>query len=150
MAVPMSTDAVRQAWREQFTRAFRAFDERRPALILSHNDADGLASAAILAQVLARIARPASVRILGRGENPWSAGWADRLGFEPGGLIVADLGVRPEPVLADVPTIIVDHHVPRGTPLDATVISGHGHEPTPTSGLLAFWCAQTLAEVDDL
>ena len=138
------------AWREHFRGAFSSFDESRPVLILSHNDADGLASAAILTAAFSRAARRAEVRILGRGENPWSPGWRDELDFEPGGLIVADLGVRPEPVLPGVPTVLIDHHVPRGAPADAAIISGYAHEPTPTSGLLAFWCVQTLADVDDL
>jgi single-stranded-DNA-specific exonuclease len=110
----------------------------------------GLPRQRVLAKALQRISRPAEVRILGRGENPWSPEWREGLGFEPGGLIVADLGVRSEPVLPGVPTVLIDHHVPRGMPAGATVISGYGHEPTPTSGMLAFWCAQRLADVDDL
>lgn len=146
----MSTDALRQKSQQEFLAAVRTFDERRPVLILSHNDADGLASAAILSKALQRASTPAQVRVLGRGENPWSPGWPDSLDFEPGGLIVADLGVRSERILGGVPTVLIDHHVPRGAPPAATVITGYGHEPTPTSGLLAFWCAQTLADIDDL
>jgi single-stranded-DNA-specific exonuclease len=49
-----------------------------------------------------------------------------------------------------VPTVIVDHHVPTGTPGEAVVISGNGLTPEPTSALLAYWCAQALGEADDL
>ena len=124
---------------------------RSAALILGHNDADGLAASAILAQALERSGRAASVRILRRGESPW----ADEIRAEvaeraPDGLIVTDLGLRAAPIAAGVPTIFVDHHVPQGVPTGATVISGQGVEPQPTSSLLAFRCASALADVDDL
>lgn len=64
--------------------------------------------------------------------------------------MIADLGVRPGVVCPDTQTIVVDHHLPIGYPPGATVISGFGHEPTPTSGLLALWCAQSFCEADDL
>jgi single-stranded-DNA-specific exonuclease len=63
---------------------------------------------------------------------------------------MTDLGVRPGPIRPKTPTIIIDHHVPLGPPPGATVISGHGQKPTPTSSLLAFWCAGALVPVDDL
>jgi single-stranded-DNA-specific exonuclease len=48
--------------------------------------------------------------------------------------------------LPGVPTVIVDHHVPIGLPdpATATVISGYGLTPTPSSSLLAFQCARAL------
>jgi single-stranded-DNA-specific exonuclease len=65
-------------------------------------------------------------------------------------LIVADLGVREDELAPGVPTIIIDHHVPTGVPGTASVISGHGFKPEPTSSLLAFWCAEALGPADDL
>ena len=41
-----------------------------------------------------------------------------------------------------------NHHVPGAPPAGATVISGHGQDPIPTSSLLAFWCAGVLAEAE--
>jgi single-stranded-DNA-specific exonuclease len=67
-----------------------------------------------------------------------------------GGLIVADLGVRFEPIVAKVPTVFIDHHVPRGVPTDAIVISGYGEEPAATSSLLTWRSAATAVNVDDL
>jgi single-stranded-DNA-specific exonuclease len=64
--------------------------------------------------------------------------------------LVADLGVREENILPGTPTVIVDHHVPTGTPGAATVISGHGWTPEPTSALLAYWCAQGIGNADHL
>jgi single-stranded-DNA-specific exonuclease len=65
---------------------------------------------------------------------------------QPGGLIVTDLGVQAEAILRGVPTVIVNHHVPRSLPGTnvATVISGVGEEPAPTSSLLAYRCARAL------
>jgi single-stranded-DNA-specific exonuclease len=137
--------------RQTFAAGLAEFDRSRPVLIASHNDADGLAAAAILARAFAAVAWPAVPPILGRGENPWSAEFREAArAQEPGGLIVADLGTRAGPILPGVPTIIIDHHVPTGTPAGATVICGYGMEPIPTSSLLAFWCAGALTDTTPL
>lgn len=134
-----------------FRGAMNRFDPDRPPLILGHFDADGLSATAILARALGRAGRPADIRILGKGENPWSpdlrAGLADR---RPGGLIATDLGVQAGDIVAGLPTVLIDHHVPRGIPGEAVVISGNGRVPEPTSSLLALWCAQGLGQADDL
>jgi single-stranded-DNA-specific exonuclease len=67
-----------------------------------------------------------------------------------GGLIVADLGTRAEPLLPGTATVLLDHHVPTGILQAALLVSGHGLHPTPTTSLLAWWCAGAVAEVDDL
>ncbi len=134
-----------------FSAALDRFNPARPALILGHFDADGLSAAAILSRALARSGRPANLRILGKGENPWSAAFrADLEMKQPGGLLVTDLGVRGGDILPGIPTVLVDHHVPTGTPGTAVVISGNGWRPEPTSALLAYWCAQALGPADDL
>ena len=141
----------RPAVRRSFADAVGRFKGGRPPLILGHFDADGLSAVAILARALERAGRPADVRLVGKGENPWSGAMgAEVAGRAPGGLIVADLGVREGAIAPGVPTVIVDHHVPTGVPGDATVISGNGLEPEPTSALLAYWCAGALGEADDL
>jgi single-stranded-DNA-specific exonuclease len=120
-------------------------------LILGHNDADGLSASALLARALGQQAHPPQVRILGRGENPWSEAMRAELFNAPvGGLIVADLGVREGEILVGAETVVIDHHVPTGIPGSATVISGFHMDPVPTSSLLAYWCATALAGVDDL
>jgi single-stranded-DNA-specific exonuclease len=134
-----------------FARAVGAFRPDAPALVLSHDDADGLSAGALLVRALERAGRPVRIRLVGRGESPWSDALAAELRtLDLGGLVVADLGVRPEPLAPGVPTILIDHHVPRGLPADAVTISGYGLEPTPSSSCLAFRCAGGLAEVDDL
>ena len=81
-----------------------------------------------------RHGRPAVVRLVGKGENPWSPSLRREIAERaPAGLVIADLGVRAGDIAPGVPTILVDHHVPTGTPGDALVISGNGCEPEPTS-----------------
>lgn len=123
--------------REAFARAVGGFTPDRPVLVVSHFDADGLSAAAVLARGLGR---PVEVRITGKGETPWEPEFRAELeARRPGGLIVADLGTRAEPVLPGCPTVVIDHHVPTGQPEGATTISGNGLAPEPTSALLAYW-----------
>lgn len=122
-----------------------------PVLIVGHFDADGLAAVAILARAFAAAGRACETRILGKGENPWDPAFAAEVARrKPGGLIVTDLGVKGSPVAPGVPTVLIDHHVPTGTPPSTVVISGNGLDPEPTSALLAWWCAAVLAPADDL
>jgi single-stranded-DNA-specific exonuclease len=136
---------------QTFGTALNRFKLDAPVLILGHNDADGLSASALLARAFSRRVRPFQVRILGRGENPWSDALRLELSGVPvGGLIVADLGVREGEILPGAETVVIDHHVPTGVPGSATVISGIEMEPIPTSSLLAYWCASVIAEVDDM
>ncbi len=145
------TEAWVNARRQEFRKALAAFDPAKPTLILSQHDADGLSSAAILARAFERSGKNAKVRLLGRGENVWSPDMASELRAQNmGGLIVADLGTRAEPPLSGMPTVLLDHHVPTGVPEEALLVSGHSLHPTPTTSLLAWWCAGAVAEVDDL
>lgn len=134
-----------------FKTAFDAFAPAEPILILTHNDADGLSAGAIFARAFDALDRTWEIRILGRGENPWSdamrAEIADR---RLGGLIVADLGLREGDIRPGTPTVVVDHHVPTGEAGAAAVVSGFGEDPIPTTSLLAYRCARTLAPTDDL
>ncbi|MCQ8242285.1 hypothetical protein [Rhizosaccharibacter radicis] len=129
-----------------------------PVLLLSHDDADGLSSAAILSRSLARMGREPVLRLVGRGENAWSAAMRTELagwridGQEPGALIVADLGLRAEMLRPGMPTIVIDHHVTAGglrtgVAADRVLgLTGYGADPVPTSSLMSYWCARGLAE----
>lgn len=132
-----------------FAEALRAFGPE--PLVVFHNDADGLSAGAILIEGLRRAGHTPRLRIIGRGENAYSPDFARELaGMEIGGLIVADLGVRAELPKPQVPTILIDHHVPTGLPENACVISGIEDDPIPTSSLLAYRAMRSVAEVDDL
>ncbi len=133
---------TREAARAAFEAAVAGFDPSRPPLILCHHDADGLAAGAILARALPG----ASTRVIGRGEGAWTAATASEVRARaPGGLLVADLGTRGEPVVPGLPTVVLDHHVPvsdpGATPPEVTVIAGHDAEPQPSSAVIAGWCA---------
>ena len=124
------------------------FDRGRPVRVLGHFDADGLSAIAILVRALRAAGWAAEPLIVGKGETPWD----DEFGAtvpDAGGLIVADLGTRAGTIVSGVPTVVIDHHVPTGTP-DAVTISGNGLSPEPTTALLAWWAAAALGEQADL
>lgn len=149
--MPHSHSPNPDAIRGRFLAAFDCFDPALRPLIVGHFDADGLAAVAIMARALDSIGRPAEIRLVGKGENPWSPAMRNELASRPlGGLIVADLGVREGELLPGTTTIIIDHHVPTGEPGSAVVISGNGLTPEPTSALLAYWCAAALGPADNL
>ena len=103
--------------KQTFSRALDRFKADAPVLILGHNDADGLAASALLARALGQRPHPVRVRILGRGENPWSEAMRTELSNAlVGGLIVTDLGVREGEILLGAETVLIDHHVPNGIP----------------------------------
>ena len=131
--------------------ALQACDPARPILVVCHFDADGLSAAAILVRALERAGRLAVPLVIGKGESPWDGEAGTRIAAaRPGGLILADLGTRPDPVLPDCPTLVIDHHVPTGEPLNAVTISGHGLSPEPTTALLAWWAVGALGDSGDL
>lgn len=121
--------------------------------ILTDSDADGLPAAAILVHALTLAgytAVTAEVRL--KTESAWTPAVLNRLrGRDPEALLVLDLGARPEPLLPGVPTLLLDHHKPLGTPPGATLLSayretgpGEDAKEIPTTGLMAFRCAQAL------
>lgn len=141
----------RAAVRAQFHQATQPVSPDGLFAVIGHFDADGLAASALLCRSLRRAGRRCEARIVGKGETPWSESVQDELrSLRPAALVVTDLGVRAEPILDSCPTVFIDHHVPMSMPDDAVVISGYGSEPQPTSSLLAYWCAESLIDADDL
>jgi single-stranded-DNA-specific exonuclease len=108
----------------------------RTPLLMGHFDADGLSALAILARAL-----PGSdIRLVGKGETPWTDSVRTELeARRPTAIVATDLGVREGEILPGTPACLIDHHVPTGTPGSALVISGNGCYPEPTSALVAFW-----------
>ncbi len=146
---PVSDCRVASA--EALLDALDTFDHGLPIAVVSHFDADGLSAAAILVRALERAGWSAIPVIVGKGESPWDADMAARLAkHDPGGLILADLGTRPEAVLPGCPTLVIDHHVPTGEPQGAITISGNGLMPEPTTALLAWWAVGGLGDQADL
>lgn len=144
-----SNTAARTETASAFAMAIREFDRTKPVWILGHNDADGLSATALFARAFGAAEWAVRTRIVGRGESPWSDAMRAELAGEPaGGVVITDLGVRDALPKPGVPTVVVDHHIPGVLPTGATVISGHGQDPIPTSSLLAFWCAGVLADAE--
>lgn len=138
----------------EWTAAFRPFADALPTgpvAVLCHSDGDGLAAGAILVHALRRAGRTVAVEVTAKGGGAWTDDSRERLArHSPVGLFVTDLGCRPEPVLPGVPTCFVDHHKPDPPPDGGVLVTGYGREPIPTSGLLAYDCGATLADVSDL
>lgn len=104
-----------------------------PVLVMAHDDADGLSAAALLLRALERAGRPAVPRLVGRFESAWDGP------LEPGewgGVVIADLGLGERLPHPGVPSLVIDHHVPRGAGGGAAVISGAGMAPSPNTSLL--------------
>ncbi|HVJ56692.1 MAG TPA: hypothetical protein VM574_02560 [Terrimicrobiaceae bacterium] len=119
--------------------------------VLCHSDADGIAAGAILHRALQRSGCAIATIVTEKFENAWSESVRDRLqAGAPGALIVCDLGVRARAVLDALPTCFIDYHYFSDAPLNGMVITGFQAEPCPTSGPIAFWCANAIAEVSDL
>ena len=132
---------------------FRSFLEGLPkgvdtaVHILTDADADGLPAGALLCRALRAAGyKHVTAETRGKFENAWMPSVHERLRQRsPEALIIADLGARPDALLTGVPTLLVDHHAPFGTPPGAVLLTSYGTEPTATTGLLALWCAQAIA-----
>ena len=139
---------------EAFRTALAGFDPGKPVMVLCHNDADGLSAGALFKRTLDRAGRRTAVRVVGRGESAWSDEIRAELeARDLGGAVVGDLGTRAEPVVPGLPTIVVDHHVPRGPAESAglvTVLSGYAEDPVPTTSLMAYRCAEAMGDASDL
>lgn len=149
-ALPL--DQELEAARAATAALFGRFGRADRLVVFCHFDADGLAAGAVFGRALGRLGFT-DVRVVssGRGESAFSGGARARLAaLEPAGLVVTDLGVNRAGVLVEVPTLYVDHHRPEGTPAGATVVSGYGWEPVPTSAWLAYELMLPLVNVDDL
>ncbi len=125
---------------------------RGPCVIASDRDVDGLTAALISRRALARLgAEEITIVVAGKGEHAHHPDMQARLRSErPSRLVVVDMGSRGAPILPGVPTVVVDHHQPRGLPPDAVVVSAFGHEPVASTSLLALELFRGLTAVDDL
>ncbi|MEM2925457.1 MAG: DHH family phosphoesterase [Halobacteria archaeon] len=87
--------------------------KHRSALIVSHIDADGLASAAIIIRALERIGIDFSHKIVKKLDDKTLEGIADQ---NPELVIFTDLGsgVQTKIAMHKLPAIVIDHHQPTG------------------------------------
>ena len=129
--------------RARFEAFIAALPEGRAA-ILSDGDVDGLGAACVVWNALGD--REKVFLTPPKGRNAFGPdGAALVAAHHPASLFVLDLGVSPFVIAPGVPTLILDHHHPRGEPEGATVLTGYGLDPVPTSSLLAWRVAGTEA-----
>lgn len=118
-----------------------------------HGDADGTGSAALAATYLQRTGRTLAAAIApGKGEDLFGASYRERLlATRPDALLVLDHGSRNARVLADMPTLVVDHHdvPPEGVPAEV-YLSGLGETPTPPASLLTWRLLSPLLDLSDV
>lgn len=114
------------------------------SVILADGDVDGLGAACVVWDALKD--REKTFLTAPKGLNAFNPVTAERVQAEnPASLFVLDLGVKDFDIAPGVPTLILDHHHPRGAPENAFVVSGYGLDPVPTSSLLAWHVAGTEA-----
>ena len=161
-AVALPLEAALPDARADVRRFFEALPRSTRVVVFCHFDADGLAAGAVAGRALPRLGF-GDVRVVpsGKGESAFGDIARARLAaYAPDALVVTDLGVNAQGVLAGVPTLYVDHHQPAGTPngtadAPAVVASGYGWEPVPASAWLMWELLAPLAEacgapIDDL
>ncbi|MGI5835678.1 MAG: DHH family phosphoesterase [Chloroflexota bacterium] len=120
-------------------------------VIAYHGDADGLSAALLVVRALRRLGQTDILPLpAGKGENVHSGTLPQRIHkATPDALIVLDIGSRPDPILPGLPTLVVDHHQPRGFPPDALVVSSYGREPIAPASLLTYLLVEPLVEMND-
>jgi single-stranded-DNA-specific exonuclease len=111
-------------------------------VVLADGDVDGLGAACVVWDALG--SREKIFLTPPKGRNAFGDDAAALVALqEPKALFVLDLGVSLRVIAPAVPTLILDHHHPRGEPEGAIVLSGYGLHPVPTSSLLAWRVAGT-------
>lgn len=127
--------------RERFQRFLQDLPDGK-VVVLADGDVDGLGAACVVWDALGD--RPKSLLTPAKGRNAFGDETAALVAAEkPASLFVLDLGISPRVIVPDVPTLLLDHHHPRGEPAGATILSGYELDPLPTSSLLAWHVAGT-------
>jgi single-stranded-DNA-specific exonuclease len=132
----------------------RAFlQTSRPRWLLAPDgDVDGLTAGLLLQRTLERLgASQIEIALATKDEKLFSRAFLDRMAAAaPSALVLLDQGSRPEPLLDEVPTLIIDHHFPAGFPPGALAVTAHGCEPVASSSLLTYELCRTLVDLEDL
>jgi single-stranded-DNA-specific exonuclease len=130
-------------------KAFLANLGSEPVL-LSHPDADGLCAAAILKRFLVQKGLRAKHLYPAKGEDAYTAGTISLIGrSRPSSLIVLDLGVSDQEILAGVPTLYIDHHRPFGVPESAVVLTSYGNDPAVPTTHITYDLLSRMISLED-
>lgn len=132
--------------------AYAAFTSQATRPTALHDcDADGLSAGVIWQRTLERLGRQPQRLVTDRARNAWSEANRERLKeTRPDRLFVLDLGCRSEPLLAGVPTCLVDHHRPEPPAPGDLLLSGYEWDPIPTTSWLAYELGAALVDLQDL
>jgi single-stranded-DNA-specific exonuclease len=141
--------SLRAGVQQQFAQFAAAVPKNARVAVVGHSDVDGLAATTIITRAFEHLGCSVSPYVTRKGENAWSAPVLEQAAADgPDALAVVDLGSRADPLAPNVPAVLIDHHKPTGVPDGAILISGYGANPTPSSGLLAYWCAEAVGAGD--
>lgn len=141
---------------EQFELARKTVSEKAKngrIAVVFHGDCDGVSSGVIAISALERMnATQVTPMWPDKGQNLYDPVVQSRIEeMNPDLCIVLDMGsrdTRPSP--EGIPTVVVDHHVPRGKPDVDAFISGLGQDPVPSASLLTYELFQNLTRISDL
>jgi single-stranded-DNA-specific exonuclease len=140
------------------SQEFRSYLDGLPSsgsiAILCDGDVDGLGAGVTLAHCLERTGVEPS-RIVNlhvpKGGNAYTQEVKAKVdAVKPSALCILDLGVRDFELAPGVPKLMIDHHRPKGSPQDSTVICGYDWEPPPTSSLLTYLLCSEVVDLQDV
>ncbi|KAL7754228.1 hypothetical protein RI367_000209 [Sorochytrium milnesiophthora] len=140
---PAPPEALRAA--AQF---LRASTQRGRVLIVPDKDADGLTAGRMLHYTLTKHLQhqDVCVHFVAKGGNVHMPQERDKMRLlNPRSVIVVDMGSRDaDPILDDVPALVIDHHAAQKFPRNAQILSAYGHEPIATSALLTYMLCTSM------
>ncbi len=126
--------------------------ERRARVVVApHGDVDGLCSGVLVVRALERLGARPVIALPGKGEHVHTPSMQARIAALQGdALIVLDMGSRAGPIVAGLPTIVVDHHDATHKPDGALYVSGAGGEPVAPTGLMVYVLLASMVDLDDV
>lgn len=114
-------------------------------------DADGLSSGAIAWKTVERLGGTPSVLHPARGEHVHTSQLQSLIRARaPDLLVVLDMGSREGAIAPQVPTIVIDHHVPDGAPTGAVFVSGAGRRRQTSTSALVWQVCSGVADLREL
>jgi single-stranded-DNA-specific exonuclease len=120
-------------------------------VLLSHGDADGLCSAALLKRFLRAHEHPVRHLYPAKGETAFGPATMSAVAaLEPSSLFVLDLGVSESEIASGIPTVFIDHHRPLGTPGEALVLTSYGEDPAPPTSHITYDLLSRLEPLEHL
>ncbi|HYH09901.1 MAG TPA: DHH family phosphoesterase [Thermoanaerobaculia bacterium] len=121
-------------------------------LVFHDSDADGVTAGIVLQVALERLGFTNVLRRTPtRERDAWSEANRGVIAeAKPEALFVLDLGSRSQPLIDDVPTCLIDHHRPDGTPPGALLITAYSWNPIPNTSLIVYDLCAALADIADL